>query len=555
MSSEYLYKYGQVGIIGRGLLEKHPKLIERLKQMTLESFGSQFDICSPFGSDCKVDIAFYFDYYSGENFNRLEEMKDDINVVMRHLDRVTSFLSIFNVKSGKTAEIYNVCTDKKFRGKGHMVEIFRKIETYLRTRNVQKIWLGIDLNNPMWDSVLKFYVRSGFRKPKITKSTSEGNNVNLKILRLVKDLRIPVKEEIETTQISNELKKDFIVLKQKQSNKLYISSNILKSIRRAYMSKQREYAGMFFIDKIINDNNNLKYYNMVYPLDSEVAGSWTDFIVFPPKDCAFSFHTHPEICYRKIGCYIGWPSGPDMAMVVSSYDSGLRQHFVITVEGVFSIQMNREFINFWKRIVDQPCKEEIIQCVLRDFSSIEGYRSVSEKQRRRNQLENDPHFDPNQIESKVLIDTLKEYDATVNNFSFYHLIRDLNKIVGNKKKYISRCTKYYKDVDDFKIFKVQFADWRKIEADNFFIVDLDLHKRNQSPEDIDSMFLKPRPEPEPKGSMNLRNRYRNENRRFYFNKPIVGFNIDTFNTTISANPLIPPGIAPQEDIEMLSPVR
>lgn len=95
-----------------------------------------------------------------------------------------------------------------------------------------------------------------------------------------------------------------------------------------------------------------------------------------------SFHTHPDLCYRTLGCYIAWPSSTDMVYLLSSYFSGKPTllHVVSTAEGVWVMQLTPIFqrILFYLYMTDRPsCIQVIMDIVLDKFTKLHDLRQVN----------------------------------------------------------------------------------------------------------------------------------------------------------------------------------
>lgn len=94
----------------------------------------------------------------------------------------------------------------------------------------------------------------------------------------------------------------------------------------------------------------------------------------------FNFHTHPDICYRNMACFMGWPSGQDMVAVVYEFfkDHHIITHFVISSEGVWYIHMTPEFqqtLLSLKRTQDEQCGLMMIEKIKSVFDRLEIGRS------------------------------------------------------------------------------------------------------------------------------------------------------------------------------------
>jgi hypothetical protein len=95
-----------------------------------------------------------------------------------------------------------------------------------------------------------------------------------------------------------------------------------------------------------------------------------------------SFHTHPDLCYRTLGCYIGWPSSQDMIFLLQSYFSARPTllHLVSTAEGIWAMQLTPVFqrILSYLRVTNrEPCIQTIINLVLDKFTKLHDMRQLN----------------------------------------------------------------------------------------------------------------------------------------------------------------------------------
>ncbi len=95
-----------------------------------------------------------------------------------------------------------------------------------------------------------------------------------------------------------------------------------------------------------------------------------------------SFHTHPDLCYRTLGCYIGWPSSQDMILLLQSYFSARPTllHLVSTAEGIWAMQLTPVFqkiLSYLHVTNREPCIQTIIDLVLDKFTRLHDMRQLN----------------------------------------------------------------------------------------------------------------------------------------------------------------------------------
>lgn len=67
----------------------------------------------------------------------------------------------------------------------------------------------------------------------------------------------------------------------------------------------------------------------------------------------YNFHTHPKFCYTDENAILGWPSGEDLREAIKFSLNGTRAHFVITLEGIYTIRVNPKIINILKKLSNE----------------------------------------------------------------------------------------------------------------------------------------------------------------------------------------------------------
>lgn len=106
-----------------------------------------------------------------------------------------------------------------------------------------------------------------------------------------------------------------------------------------------------------------------YPIDRKHQfGGTTSNVDIP--NCIFTYHTHPKIAYIENGVEMAWPSGEDMAAMVSSPKN--LGHAVISVEGIYIMSLTPEM----KTKLDRsPKDKEIVADIIQSiFSSSHDFR-------------------------------------------------------------------------------------------------------------------------------------------------------------------------------------
>ena len=118
---------------------------------------------------------------------------------------------------------------------------------------------------------------------------------------------------------------------------------------------------------------NKKYTLVSTSLDSITKG--VGMSVYTPLG-AINLHTHPKSAYKYENCLWGWPSGEDMAEVIRYSASGMMGHFVVTVEGTYTLQVNPCFLKFFSsnKLTDRE-RGILYKLIYVYFSNFHSYRT------------------------------------------------------------------------------------------------------------------------------------------------------------------------------------
>ncbi len=149
----------------------------------------------------------------------------------------------------------------------------------------------------------------------------------------------------------------------------------------SYLSEPSEVGGKICVTRYAQDSEGTDIAVLGFNTSELVPGN-ANFTVNIPADKIgpFSFHTHPDACYTAYGCFIGWPSGPDIAMVVNSYlnNRDVLAHFVISSEGVWVIHLRPPFqrllYDLKHRLSTEQCQQKLEEFIKQSFIFLEGQR-------------------------------------------------------------------------------------------------------------------------------------------------------------------------------------
>ena len=87
----------------------------------------------------------------------------------------------------------------------------------------------------------------------------------------------------------------------------------------------------------------------------------------------YNFHTHPLSVYEDN--FAGWFSGDDIKYIIYNSFHGLKEHFLITLEGVYRLSITPEFRKAKKNISSKQL-DEIVEYIYNMFVQLEDKRHV-----------------------------------------------------------------------------------------------------------------------------------------------------------------------------------
>lgn len=425
------------------LYSKYKGLLNKISKLMLDNCNFTLDICPYTYNNCNSYIYFYIDERPYIGFNNIEQILEQINI-----DDVPVLGALLAMEGniGHFTDVYNVCTHKQYRNKGIMKEIFyRLIEDLINIWGIDNfnLWVGLITDQPkeQWESLLKMYTKLGFTNPYLTRNTpSFFSALPFTVIGLNWDKTVfnYFYNNIQNKQIEDKIKKQLMIAnilrqsyykeKDNCNLKLYFNLEICENLKK-YLSKNVEVAGELLLSKYYY-NNNILYKNIVFK-DNIILGSQEGFFVNIPNKI-ITFHTHPHICYIKEGCYIGWPSGYDLILLVDNFPNMLK-HYVITVEGIYSLQLAIDTqLKLFSKKID---KEKFSDMLYKKMSSFEQLRSeVYKTEKNRHHNMHDFFKTISTITYSKLLEGNGEYSEDQdNNFLIYYItFYSWNMIYSNK---------------------------------------------------------------------------------------------------------------------------
>lgn len=150
----------------------------------------------------------------------------------------------------------------------------------------------------------------------------------------------------------------------------------------SYLTEPNEVGGKICITRYAKDSEGIDVAVLGFNTSELVPGNADSFSVNIPPDkvAPLSFHTHPDVCYTSFGCFLGWPSAPDIRFVVANYlqNRDVLAHFVISSEGIWVIHLRPQFqrllFELKNQYSTQECQEKLVDFINRSFVFLEGQR-------------------------------------------------------------------------------------------------------------------------------------------------------------------------------------
>ena len=439
---------------------RYPNVIARVRAISMDCGRGNRGICGPYPSTShrKCYVVLYF---SSLPVISLDDM------LKNHTDKIVGYLVA--VVFDDMNEIYDVCVASEARKHGAGKGLIKSI---ISNASRPKMWLGIDINNPIWSAVVKLYISNGFLNPTPGNTTPHGITVGITFIGLTwnKDY-VPDKIEIERTIRTATRYRD-ISLRAYCRNKMSITRDLLLKMKRELVDgKNKESSGLFRI--LCYDEK--KVGTLGLQISSLTKGELT--VSIPTGSYYVTFHTHPDFCYVSYGCYIGWPSGTDMALVFKLYvERGILVNLVISKEGVYVVTLTPMF--------------QLIAQLLRDTESGSSSSKPSPSKPSSSKLKCSDYiyeaikhrFGESEVFGEFLrkekIDSyeakLQKYYSDVSAYTLSHLIKEVKEKNEEEGNRLMGCISQLKLKGDPILFTPSFFDWKRISINPILEMSVDI---------------------------------------------------------------------------------
>jgi len=241
---------------------------------------------------------------------------DDYRIIFLYEN--TEIVSVLlTVKYGKITEIYSVCTEPLKRGFGYA----KKLLLYLinKTPGDEYLWLGIKLTNTSFEQALGLYSSLGFQNPYLTKNSgAKMDSLSFTCLGLYYIPNTPFDKEIviaKSKKLLSEYKKELNV---SSINFIVIDIDLCNTWKN-----------------LLDQNNFIEGYLTYY-------GNTVSLLNQPVINITYS----PNNTQTNFGYQINNKIIPDSSDMLILFNKNLVKYFLITIFGVFTIQLTIECYNF-----------------------------------------------------------------------------------------------------------------------------------------------------------------------------------------------------------------
>jgi hypothetical protein len=317
-----------------------------------ELYGECFDEDGiPYFGNNSV-LIMYVNMKNEENKKRLLSLnrEDALKSINLSAKNILGFLRIELYK--EHAEIYDVCTGYDFRKQGIMHDLFQNMFLNIKKKY---FWLGVTFDNPNRDTAIRFYLKEGFSFKNVGFVTPSNIRLKFPVLSFIKGERYPQRNMFLAL---SDIACNF-TFKMKWTDMIYIQNNVY--------NRQVETGGSM---DIVNGF-------LVPDVTSIVFGSPSTLSVATPVHY-INWHSHPDICYKKFSCYIGWPSGQDMKNVFHNYSFGMIFHLIFTAEGLYTIKLTESAMKMvYILSFNHDWLLAIEEIIVTRFTYVEKYRGLS----------------------------------------------------------------------------------------------------------------------------------------------------------------------------------
>lgn len=379
---------------------------------------------------CDTQVVFYVK--DAETVHTKDEYKIANNII--------SYLTYTELPEMDAVELFvGACPDN-----GYTINVL--IYSVVSTTPYNNVWIGIKPETSYFKDIVNYLIDNKFQNPQLTNETYAQEPLNYDVVSLVLD-KTDIMVRKDEVQRALELQYKYESGMKSCIFKVVIPEKTCLLIK-SYLTKPTEVGGNLVIRSyILEKTENGDYQPVAYlgfPTNTLIVGQYEE--VTPPSG-NFNFHTHPYHCYAKYNCTLGWPSNGDMASIPAHRDMGNIIHFVVTIEGIYSIQFTPEFGLY----IDNMRKKDYINystCRLEFYNSITKFF----------QPFNNIRVFPKDIDPHLI---LLQYLERVNSVKIGEVI---------SAKPISSDCHWLIPETNFTLYSVSYMSWKDISHEGAFSV-------------------------------------------------------------------------------------
>lgn len=214
------------------------------------------------------------------------------------------------------------------------------------------LWIGVSLDSPRLDILLKRYISANFHDPYICKVSPLGFEFSGYGLCMIRQNDIIDNNAVNDVKyvLSQFLAKEngdcnlYARLSDKSIQYLRQLSKMGSTINPNGVITQKEVAGILLAGKVDADLT----YHLEVDRDSIVSGKEEGVEIIKGL---YNFHSHPQEAYERHNVKLGWPSCQDyIGFMGSLIMYGTILHIVVSLEGFYVISLSNYWFNNKKKL-------------------------------------------------------------------------------------------------------------------------------------------------------------------------------------------------------------
>lgn len=412
-------------------IDFYPSITSRL-QLLSKNCKTNFSKCGIY-SNCSGFVIMSIQLDKDNTISDPKEIQSFLQLLEKNSHKINGHIEAIVFPSH--IELYDFCVDISQRKSGIGDKM---LSTTLQFVTKPKVWLGIDFENPSYDILLKYYAKKGFSDPTSTYFTPSGLDIGFPVLGMTYTKGAII--EWEKTYKKGKMLEEMCI------TRVFIGKETIKNFYKM-LSEEGEVGGRL---KVVQKRKNMVEMN----IDPDISRGETSVFINPDL---VVFHSHPEMCYKKFNCFLGWPSGADMAYSLNSY-----AHIVITIEGLYVIKLSWEATKLIAEM-SQETFIELKEIIRKEFTITESLR---QKNIPSLELYSTLQQPSNEIYSHVY-NKIKQFFDIVENFTINYVIQYLSPDYLQDETF------------DKPFFDVSLTSWDK--ASNGLEIDLNSTLLDQCP--------------------------------------------------------------------------